>query len=62
MIFCPLVHILDMLFLLLSIFGVVLEFTLLRSATSTDEVSIYIATLELQNLQIRSYIRIATCI
>ena len=39
-IFCPPVHILDMIFLLLSIIGVILEFTLLRRATSTDEVSV----------------------
>ena len=38
-IFCPLLHILDFIFLLLSITGVVLEFTLLRSANTTDEVS-----------------------
>jgi len=38
-IFCPLLHILDVIFLLLSITGVVLEFTLLRVANTTDEVS-----------------------
>jgi len=37
-IFCPPLHILDIVFLLLSISGVVLEFTVLRSATATDEV------------------------
>ncbi|XP_065887997.1 uncharacterized protein [Dysidea avara] len=36
-IFCPLLHILDFIFLPLSITGVVLEFTLLRSANTTDE-------------------------
>lgn len=39
-IFCPVIHILDIIFLLLSIIGVILEFTiLLRGVTSTDEVS-----------------------
>jgi len=39
-VFYPVIHILDIIFLLLSITGVILEFTLLRSATTTDEVSI----------------------
>lgn len=38
-IFYPITHILDIVFLLISITGVVLEFTVLRSATSTDDVS-----------------------
>jgi len=39
LIFCPPMRILDTIFLLLSITGVSLEFTVLRSATNTDEVS-----------------------
>ena len=38
-IFCPVMHSLDIIFLLLSIGGVTLEFTVLRKVTTTDEVS-----------------------
>ena len=38
-IFYPVMHSLDIIFLLLSICGVILEFILLRKATTTDEVS-----------------------
>ena len=37
-VFCPMKHIIDMIFLILSITGIILQFTLLRSATTTDEV------------------------
>jgi len=38
LIFFPPLHVLDVIFLLLSICGVVLEFTVLRTTTTTDEV------------------------
>lgn len=40
-VFCPVKHIIDVIFLLLSITGIILQFTLLRTATTTDEARKY---------------------
>jgi len=45
LIFCPPIHILDIIFMILTISGVVLVFTLMRSASTTDEVLYYIISL-----------------
>lgn len=37
-IFCPPIHVLDTLFLVLAIVGIILQFTLLRISSDTDEV------------------------
>ena len=48
-VFFPLIHVLDITFLLLSITGIILVFTLLRAARTTDEVN-YITVVIVCNL------------
>ena len=45
LIFCPVMHSLDIIFFLLSISGIILEFALLREVTTTDGVSIELKTI-----------------